>query len=304
MKVDSMPNIFKNINRRKFIKKSVIGALVAGGAFAAGKIIVSPPDMGLPNPYPELPDRKPAIPPYNKNARFFNQHQYALVATLAAIIIPTDDNPGATEAGVVDYIDGIVAGSTAKQSVYQKGLKWIDAFSQEKYGSGEVFLNLNMKRQIDLLRLIHQAAAMHSEKLFGFFKRLDRKIDKVWDNLFGIGKNSRFFNVIRWDVCKGYFSNPVSWKVLGYFGPPQPIGYPDFSDPPSSANYRDSVRLVDNTSCLTCHKDGKHPRGGLINQTCTTCHRPHSPWPYNKNAFHLEDHIEVLFPSPDRKRIK
>jgi hypothetical protein len=293
-----MLDIFNNINRRQFIKKSVVGALVAGGAFAAGKIVVSPPDMGLANPYPELPDQKPAIPPYNKSALFFNKHQYALVATLAAIIIPTDDDPGATEAGVVDYIDGIVAESSTKQAIYKKGLKWIDDFSQKKYGSGEVFLNLSLKRQIDLLRLIHEAACMHSERLNGLLKRLDRKIDTIWDNLFGVGRNSWFFNVIRWDVCKGYFSNPVSWKVLGYYGPPQPIGYPTFSDPPSSAKYRGSVRLVNNKSCLTCHKDGKHPRGGLINHTCTTCHRPHSPWPYNKNAFHLEDHLEILFPNP------
>lgn len=298
-----MSNIFNHINRRQFIKKSAIGILIAGGTFAAGKIIVSPPDMGLPDPYPELPDRKPVIPPYNKKAQFFNEHQYALVATLAAIIIPTDDDPGATEAGVVDYIDRIVVGSTKKQSIYKKGLKFIDSFSQKHYGSGEVFLKLNLKKQIDLLRLIHEADSMRNRKVSSFLQRLDRKIDKIWDDLFGVGKNSQFFKVIRLDVCNGYFSNPVSWKVVGYFGPPQPIGYPDFSDPPSSANYRGSVRLIDNTSCLTCHKDGKHPRGGLINHTCITCHRPHSPWPYNKDAFHLEDRIELLFPSPDRKGI-
>jgi hypothetical protein len=104
------------------------------------------------------------------------------------------------------------------------------------------------------------------------------------------------------DTCDGYFSNPVSWKVVGYFGPPQPNGYPDFSEPPSSANYTDSIRPVDNASCLICHKEGKHPRGGLINHTCTTCHRPHSPWQYDKDSFYLEDHIEFLFPNPDRKR--
>jgi len=297
-----MPNIFNKINRRQFIKKSVIGALVAGGAFAAGKIVVSPPDMGLPNPYPELPERKPVIPPYNNNALFFNKHQYALVATLAAIIIPTDDDPGATEAGVVDYIDGIVAGSSEKQSKYKKGLKWIDAISRKTYGTGKDFLSLSLQKQIDLLRLIYETYSMRWRKASNFLQRLDRKIDTIWDDFFGIGKNSNFFKVIRMDVCDGYFSNPVSWKMVGFFGPPQPNGYPNFSDPPSSADYTGSLRSVDNTSCLNCHKEGKHPRGGLINQTCTTCHRPHSPWPYDKDAFYLEDHIEFLFPNPDRKR--
>lgn len=299
-----MSNIFNNINRRQFIKKSAIGILVAGGAFAAGKIIVSPPDMGLPDPYPELPSQKPVIPPFNKKALFFNEHQYALVATLAAIIIPTDEDPGATEAGVVDYIDTIVAGSEKKQAVYKKRLKWIDRFSQKKYGASKDFLSLTLKRQIDLLRLIDETYSMRSRKVSSFLQRLDREINKIWDDLFGIGKNAHFFKIVRSDVCNGYFSNPVSWKVVGYFGPPQPVGYLDFSDPPSSAKYTGSIRPVDNPSCLTCHEEGRHPRGGLINHTCTTCHRPHAPWPYDKDAFHLEDHIELLFPNPDRKRTK
>jgi gluconate 2-dehydrogenase gamma chain len=291
-----------NINRRQFIKKSAIGILIAGGAFAAGKIIVSPPDMGLPNPFPELPDQKPVIPPYNKNALFFNEHQYALVATLAAIIIPTDDEPGATEAGVVDYIDTLLAGSEKKQAVYDNGLKWIDKFSQKKYGSGKDFLNLSIGAQIGLLRLIDETYNMRHRSVSSLLQRVDRKIDKIWDDLFGAGENSRFFKIIHKDVLEGFFSNPVSWKAVGFFGPPQPVGYLNFPDPPSSTNYKGSIRLVDNKSCLICHKDGKHPRGGLIDHTCISCHRPHSPWPYDKDAFHIEDHIEFLFPSPDRKR--
>jgi gluconate 2-dehydrogenase gamma chain len=298
-----MFSIFNSISRRQFIKKSAIGILLAGGAFAAGKIVVSPPDMGLPDPYPELPDRELVIPPYDKKALFFNKHQYALVATLAAIIIPTDGDPGATEAGVVDYIDRLLAGSDEKQSVYQKGLKWIDEVSQKKYGAGEDFLNSSLKRQIDFLRLIQETDAVRERKVSSFIGRLNRKIDRIWDNSFGVGGIPRFFKVIRSDVCDGYFSNPISWKVVGYFGPPQPSGYMDFSDPPSSAKYTGSVRPVDNPSCLICNEDGRHPRGGLIDHSCTTCHRPHSPWPYDKNAFHLEDHAELLFPNPDRKRI-
>jgi hypothetical protein len=297
-----MPNIFKYINRRQFIKKSVVGILAAGGTFTVGRIIVSPPNMELPDPYPELPNQKLDIPTYNKNALFFDEHQYALVATLSALIIPTDDDPGATEAGVVDYIDSVVAGSEKKKALYTRGLKWIDEFSQNKYGSGKDFLSLSLKRQIYLLRLINEAHSMRWRKVSSFLQRLDRKIDTIWDDLFGIGKNSYFFKVIRSDVCEGYFSNPISWRVVGYYGPPQPNGYANFSDPPSSANYTGSIRSVDNTSCLICHKEGNHPRGGLINHTCTACHRPHSPWSYDKEAFYLEDHIEFLFPNPDRKR--
>lgn len=291
-----------NIYRRQFIKKSAIGILGAGATVMLGKFVLSPPDMGLPDPYPELPRRKPDIPPYNDKSRFFDEHQYAVVATLAALIVPADDDPGATEAGVVDYIDSLVAESEKKQAVYVKGLKWLDDLSHERYGSGKAFLSLGLKEQIDLLRLIDETHSMRTRQVSSFLQQVDRKINKIWDDLFGVGKNSKFFAVIHVDVIRAYYSSPVSWKAVGYFGPPQPVGYPDFAYPPSPANYTSSIRLIRNTSCKNCHEKGKHPRGGVIDHSCKTCHRPHSPWPYEKNAFHLEDHIGFAFPNPDRKK--
>jgi hypothetical protein len=180
-------------------------------------------------------------------------------------------------------------------------LELLDKLSQEKARSGKNFLNISLEEQIEVLRLMERTHSMRHRSVSSFLQRVDRKIDKTWDDLFGAGEISRFFKIIREDVLDGYFSNPVSWKAVGYFGPPQPVGYLDYSNPPSSASYAGSVRLIDNKSCLICHKDGRHPRGGLINHTCTICHRPHTPWPHNKDAFHFEDHIEFIFPSPDRK---
>ena len=291
----------RNINRREFIKKLGIGALATGGLLTVGGVIVSPPDMKLPDPYPELPDWKPAIPAYNDKALFFDEHQYALVATLAAIIIPSDDDPGATEAGVVDYIDRSVADSDKRQGIYRKGLKWLEDLSQEEYGTD--FLTVDLMKQIELLRRIDETATVRSRPVSSFMERLDRKIDNVWDSQFGIGYHSVFFKTLHRDVILAFYSDPISWQAVGYYGPPQPVGYLDFSQPPSSANYTGSVRQIRNESCLICHDEGKkHPRGKLIDHTCNTCHRPHSPWPRKKNAFYLEDQVEVIFSSPDRKK--
>ena len=41
-------------------------------------------------------------------ARFFDENQYAIVQAACARLIPTDQDPGATEAGVVDFIDGFL----------------------------------------------------------------------------------------------------------------------------------------------------------------------------------------------------
>src|SRR5947207_15476698 len=39
---------------------------------------------------------------------FFTHYEYAVVDAACAMLIPTDDDPGATEARVVDYIDGLL----------------------------------------------------------------------------------------------------------------------------------------------------------------------------------------------------
>lgn len=291
----------KPINRRDFIKKIGMGTLAAGGILVVADAIVSPPDVDRPEPYPELPNQKPAIPVHNTQARFFDKHQYELVATLAAILIPSDDGPGATEAGVVDDIDKLVADSENRRGLYTKGLQWIDDLSQGKYETG--FLSLDTKEQINLLHRIDESATMRRRPVTSFIDRVDRKIEKIWDDRFGIGRKASFFKTIQKDVISAFYSNPISWHAIGFYGPPQPVGYLDFSHPPSKDHYTGSVRQIRNESCQVCHNEGKkHPRGKLIDHSCTACHRPHAPWPRKKNAFHLEDKVEVIFSSPDRKQ--
>ena len=265
------------VNRRQFMIRSAAGVLGFGAMAGAYSASFSATRNTLPGVFPETADQKPAIPPYNAEARFLDQHQYAVVATLAALIIPTDDEPGATEAGVVDYIDQITADSKKKQGVYSKGLTWLDAFCKSKYGG--TFLNIDLKDQMDLLHLAFDHGGSSS-----FLKRAGNKMIRIWQGLTGTRINGRFLNEVRKDVVDGFYANPISWQYVGYFGPPHPVGYLAFSEPPSSAHYINSVRMVNNTSCNTCHEIGEHPRGGFIDHTCMACHRPHEPWPYDKEC--------------------
>jgi hypothetical protein len=117
--------------------------------------------MKLPNPYPELPKQASRIPKRSSDTLFFNEHQYTLVAALAALIIPTDEDPGATEANVVGYIDNMVSRSKKLQTQYAQGLKCIDRVCDRKYGKD--FLNLDIDGQIGLMRFIDNALAMRRE---------------------------------------------------------------------------------------------------------------------------------------------
>ncbi len=281
------------INRRQFIVKSIVGACGLGAVYGTFKFGLSSQDS-----YAESLQNanygKVENPLNNNNALFFNQHQYAVVATIAGLIIPSDDEPGANEAHVVDYIDNITYRHEKKEQLYTKGLDWLDKYCQAKYGIG--FLDLN---QIEQIEIVNYALGDRPSK--SFLQRVQRKIHKIYDGINSIGFNRRFFQEIHEDVIDGFYSNPISWQAIGYFGPPNPVGYPDFTEKPSAAQYQDSIRLVDDASCITCHERGEHPRGGLIDHSCTVCHRPHHPWPYDESSFYLEDHVGVIFSSPDRK---
>jgi gluconate 2-dehydrogenase gamma chain len=280
------------IDRRQFIIKSAIGVCGFSATFGMYNVALS----SSPKMYGSYKDANREavnIPAYNENALFFNPNQYATVATIAARIVPSDDEPGATEAGVVDHIDKIIADSKRKQKIYTNGLKQLDHYSQSKFGNA--FVKISSIEQMEIMRFAYDRFRETS-----LSQRISRKLFRAWGKLTGTSLDQRFLQTIYTDTIEGFYANPVSWQQVGYFGPPNPVGYPDFADPPSSKHYTGAVRLVDNVTCNTCHEIGEHPRGGLINHTCISCHRPHQPWPYDQTAFYLEDHIGVAFSNPDR----
>ena len=68
--------------------------------------------------------------------QFFNADEFRTVEILAAMIIPTDDAPGAKEAQVANYIDFVVFSAAELEPMLQK--KWID---------GMAFLERESQRQ-------------------------------------------------------------------------------------------------------------------------------------------------------------
>jgi hypothetical protein len=44
-----------------------------------------------------------------------------------------------------------------------------------------------------------------------------------------------FFSFTQHQVFTHYYAQPESWQGLGFDGPPQPVGFPDFAQPPKAA---------------------------------------------------------------------
>lgn len=64
-----------------------------------------------------------ALPPGQRKLKFFTPAEADRIADLASVILPSDEGPGAREAGVVYFIDALLtAAPEADRAIYRAGL--------------------------------------------------------------------------------------------------------------------------------------------------------------------------------------
>lgn len=64
-----------------------------------------------------------SVAPGARKLRYFSAAEAERVAALASVIIPSDEGPGAREAGAVYFIDALLAGAGPEErAVYKEGL--------------------------------------------------------------------------------------------------------------------------------------------------------------------------------------
>jgi gluconate 2-dehydrogenase gamma chain len=127
---------------------------------------------------------------------FLNDAQARTLAAISDQIVPADDFPGASQAGVLTYIDRQLARHYRRhRDTYRDGLAQADATSRERYG-----------RELAALASPQQA------ELVGAIEEQNRK----------------FFDLVRSHTLEGYYGAPrhggnrdaVNWKMLGLAEPP------------------------------------------------------------------------------------
>ena len=108
--------------------------------------------------------------------QFFNPEEFQTVEILAAMIIPTDEAPGAKEARVADYVDFVVFSAAEFRPSLQKewvdGLTYLERESQRQFGK-----SFRDATETDRLKLLTEMSAperdatLHHEG-FTFFTTL------------------------------------------------------------------------------------------------------------------------------------
>jgi gluconate 2-dehydrogenase gamma chain len=152
---------------------------------------------------------------------FFSSAEASEIDALSARIIPTDDTPGAREAGVVYFIDrALVTFGSGDQQKYREGLPELQSQVRAKFPGVEKFSVLTPKQQDELLQAIE---ASQTERAPG--RRLNAAqtfLEALW-----VATISGF--LIDPEVGLGNRGG-VGWKVIGRepehsFQPP--FGYYD-----------------------------------------------------------------------------
>jgi len=132
--------------------------------------------------------------------------EWRTVEAITGRIIPTDHEPGAIEAGCVNFIDKALAHEDADLRVeYQEGVGGVDRVSGRRFGRG--FATLETSQQDEVL------AALEAGQADG------------WPD--GDLSSSQFFETVRSHTVLGFLADPkyggnrdyVGWRVMGYPGP-------------------------------------------------------------------------------------
>ena len=133
--------------------------------------------------------------------RFFTEQEAAAVAAIAEQIIPADEDPGAIDAGVPNFIDKQLVGPYKRfQERYRSGIAGVDAASREM--RGKAFVEMGWDDQTALLK------AMESGKVKG----------PAWQEQTA----AAFFDLIRDHTMQGFYGSPrhggnrdyVSYRML------------------------------------------------------------------------------------------
>jgi gluconate 2-dehydrogenase gamma chain len=116
--------------------------------------------------------RHAAARPAAARFEFFDESTAADVAAIAAQILPSDEGPGAKEAGVIFFVDRALHTFDAdKQDLYRKGVKEVRDTARKMFPAAESIAALSSGQQFELVRAIEKSdffEAVRVHTLLGF----------------------------------------------------------------------------------------------------------------------------------------
>jgi gluconate 2-dehydrogenase gamma chain len=196
-------------SRRAFLKGAAVGAGAVAGVGLVPEALAQSHEQHKPAETPATTAQAHAHG--GGHGAFLNDDNAATVTAFAERLMPgAPGKPGATDAGVLNYIDLALAGAYAdQQDFYRRGLAALDAHCRAAYG--KPFVQLTPAQQDETI------TALEAGKATGF----------TWPSA------QAFFNTVRTHTMEGMFADPVyggnkdfaGWMLVGFPGA-QPLFSP------------------------------------------------------------------------------
>jgi gluconate 2-dehydrogenase gamma chain len=120
--------------------------------------------------------------------RFFTPEEALCVIALSEQIIPKDQSPGATDAGVIYYIDRQLSGVFHyDQETYRNGIRNLQAYCGKN--SGKKFEVISPDEQIKIMKFMES--------------------NQIGENEWSPGRPSEFFELILSHTMQGFYGSPI-----------------------------------------------------------------------------------------------
>lgn len=145
---------------------------------------------------------------------FFTPYQATVVEQVTALIIPSDDSPGAREAGVVFEIDKTIVKNQMLKNSYAKGIEALHLMAKQLAGK-DSFLDLNQDEMMEILNIAYASESLSNRSAIS---------NQYGSMLPGI----LLINHLIRQTIEIFYSSELGWKVVGYHGPPQWKGNLDY----------------------------------------------------------------------------
>ncbi|SRR5581483_2732340 len=179
-------------------------------------------------------------------ATFFSDAEFRVIEAACARLIPTDDDPGALEAGVAAYIDGFLGAFS-----FDPPRIWAGGGFSGRFGGTPTFAAFHRLSPIDELawRTRIEGSLGKPEREFngpvvGLQERYREGLAALQPDFADVDAdeqdrrlkaNPQFTALLYEHACEGMYGAPeyggnrdlVGWKYIDYLGDVQPRGYSD-----------------------------------------------------------------------------
>jgi hypothetical protein len=208
--------------RRKFLAHTLFiigGLLVARGiwpsVWSVHRSILQMPDRG---------NGSAMQTPSDTRSSRFDDIEDTILEALVDIIFPDDGNgPSAKDIGLAAILRASVIVSSQRFLSYRTGLARIQRLSWALYAKW--FTDLPQEDQYRLLSYLDEVKASIDQEAVALKDKILRKLRFWYYTWQGALPAADFWLQLQRDSIVAYYSHDLTWRWLGYAGPPFPNGY-------------------------------------------------------------------------------